>query len=262
MRVTKKVIIIGIGEMGSVFARGFLRDGFTVIPVTRSMEIKNIALKEPNPDLVILAVAENDLQNNLESIPAEWKDKLVLLQNELLPKDWLKHELISPTIISVWFEKKKGQDVKVIIPSPVYGAKANAIQSALGTIDIPVTIINSEQEMEEELILKNVYILTTNIAGLECGGTVESLWNKNNALALEVANEVMDIQSWLVGKDISRKKLIAGFAEAILGDLNHKCMGRSAPARLNRALELADKAKLTVSKLREIKSRSSECMEA
>ena len=250
--MNNKVVIVGLGEMGGVFARGFLRAGIPVYPVTRSMDIQQAANEVSDPDLVLLAVAEKDLDASLESIPDIWKSKLVLLQNELLPKDWERHQLDSPTVISVWFEKKKGKDVCVLIPSPVYGEGALLIKKALNSIDIPARILASQQELEDELILKNVYILTTNIAGLVCGGTVETLWNDHLLLAREVANDVMDIQSWLVGKELDRKKLFAGFKQAVNGDLNHQCMGRSATARLARAISLANEAKLDVKKIREI----------
>lgn len=251
----KKVVIIGLGEMGAVFARGFLRSGVAVYPVTRTMNIKKAVESMPDPDLVVLAVAENDLHPVLGAIPPQWKPKLALLQNELLPHDWEEHALQNPTVISVWFEKKKGQDVKVLIPSPVFGPGAIIIKEALNSIDIPVRIVESPQQMEHELVLKNVYILTTNIAGLECGGTVADLWQQHNELARTVANEVMDIQSWLTGKTLDREKLIEGLVEAINGDLEHKCMGRSAPARLARALNIADKAGLQVPKLREVAAK-------
>jgi len=56
-------------------------------------------------ELVVIAVAEKDIQAVLQEIPPSWRNKLVLLQNELLPNDWLKHNL-DPGVISVWFEKK------------------------------------------------------------------------------------------------------------------------------------------------------------
>jgi hypothetical protein len=40
--------------------------------------------------------------------------------------------------------------------------------------------------------------------------------------------------------------------EAFEGDPQHKCMGRSAPARLQRALELADAAGIAAPTLRRI----------
>lgn len=248
----KKVVIIGHGEVGGVFSRGFLRSGIPVYPVLRSMNLQAVAVELPTPDLVVVAVAEKDLQETLTNMPSQWRSCLVMLQNELLPSDWQKHALIDPTVISVWFEKKKGQDVKVLMPSPVFGKGAALIKQALEIIDIPVNIIATDDLMEEELVLKNIYILTTNIAGLVCGGSVESLWNAHNALARDVANDVMDIQESLIGKPIDRDKALKGFLEAINGDLNHQCMGRSAPVRLARAIALGDEAGLKIKKIRSI----------
>lgn len=252
----KPVVLVGLGEMGSVFARGLLRTGHPVFPVTRGMDMAQAAREIDAPEAVILAVAENDLHPALDQIPAVWRDRLVLLQNELLPGDWQRHQLENPTVISVWFEKKPGQDYKVLIPSPVYGPRARLIADALAAINIPVRMLNSAEELEQELVIKNVYILTTNIAGLECGGTVSELWSKHESVARAVANDVMDIQAGLVGHELDRDKLIAGMLRAFDGDPEHKCMGRSAPARLERALRQADAAGLAAAKLREIHAQS------
>lgn len=246
------VVVIGLGEMGGVFARGLLRSGHPVYPVTRSMDMAKEADSIPEPELVLVAVAENDLHPVLENIPQKWRNKLVLLQNELLPRDWQQHQLDNPTVISVWFEKKKGQDAKVIIPSPVYGPHARQIAEALGSIDISTNILSDSASLEFELVLKNVYILTTNIAGLVTGGTVGELWQSHEDIARAVANDVMDLQESLTGNKHDREALISGMVNAFNGDLDHKCMGRSAPARLERALKLADEAGLAVNKLKEI----------
>jgi len=174
----------------------------------------------------------------------------------LLPRDWQTHGIENPTVISVWFEKKPGQDFKVLIPSPVFGPHAKLIADALTALGIPVNILVSERELLQELVLKNVYILTTNIAGLETGGTVTELWNKHQAIARKVADEVMDIQSYLVQQQLDREQLIKGMLVAFDGDPDHNCMGRSAPARLERALKIADEAGLAVKKLREIHSQA------
>ncbi len=246
------VIVIGQGEMGGVFTRGILRSGHPIYPITRGMDIAAIANAMPDPHLVLVAVGENDLHPTLAIIPAHWRRQLGLLQNELLPGDWRQHDIDSPTVISVWFEKKKGHDYKVLIPSPVYGHHARLIADALGTLDIPTWEVKSAEEMEHELVRKNVYILTTNIAGLLVAGNVEALWQEHETLAREVASEVMDIQAWLVGHHLDRERLIEGLVEGIKGDLQHTCMGRSAPGRLTRALGFADEAGLAVPKLREI----------
>ena len=250
--MNKSAVIIGLGEMGSVFARGLLRIGMPVYPVLRNSELTEIVEKIPNPDIVLVAVGEKDLHPSLEKYPEQWKDQIALLQNELLPRDWKAHGYSSPTVISVWFEKKKGQDFKVLIPSPIYGSKAEILSNALKTLDIPSTIVASEEDMLFELVLKNVYILTTNISGLITKGNVEDLWENHQQLAREVASDVMDIQELLTGEIFDRDRLINSMVKAIQGDLNHQCMGRSAPARLANAIKHADEAKLSVPKLREI----------
>ncbi|MCG6976119.1 MAG: hypothetical protein LJE56_06850 [Acidiferrobacterales bacterium] len=252
----KPVVLIGLGEVGGVFARGLLRNGHPVFPVTRDMDLAQMAQEISEPEAVIVAVAENDLHPALEAVPAVWRDRLVLLQNELLPRDWQQHQLDNPTVISVWFEKKPGQDFKVLIPSPVYGPHAQLIADALAAIKIPARVLDSAEALELELVIKNVYILTTNIAGLECGGTVSALWKKHERIARAVASDVIEIQTFLVGHALDAKKLIEGMLDAFDGDPDHKCMGRSAPARLERALHQADEAGLAVAKLREIHAQT------
>lgn len=248
----ESVIVIGTGEMGGVFTRGLLRLGHPIFPVNRHTNLEKICQAVPEPRLVLVAVGENDLHSTLENVPKAWHAHLGLLQNELLPGDWKQHNISNPTVISVWFEKKKGQDFKVLVPSPIYGPQASLLENALATLEIPSWELDSEAELEYELVRKNVYILTTNIAGLVIGGTVDDLWYKHEDLARQIANEVMDIQAWLVGHHLERERLIEGMVEGIKGDLHHKCMGRSAPGRLARAIQHADQADLKVPKLREI----------
>ena len=248
------VIVIGLGEMGSVFARAILKLGHPVYPASRNTDLELLAKDIPKPEMVLVSVGENDLQACLDKLPTAWNDSIALLQNELLPRDWESHDFKDPTVISVWFEKKKGQDSKVLIPSPCFGPKASLLVDALATLDIPACEVASAEKMEEELLIKNVYILTTNISGLITKGNVDDLWQNHNALAIEVANEVMDIQATLVGHDLERENLIKGFKAGIDGDLDHMCMGRSAPGRLERAIKQAETAGIELKKLKEIQS--------
>jgi ketopantoate reductase len=250
--MTKRpIIIVGMGEMAGVFARGFLRAGYPVYPVTREMNMQQQAAQIANPQLVLVAVAENDLHPVLQNLPEAWKDQLVLLQNELLPADWQQYQL-EPTVISVWFEKKKGQDFKVLIPSPVYGDKADILVDALQSIGIAARKLDNPGQLLFELVVKNVYILTTNIAGLKTGGTVSELWQNHRPLATAVAAEIIQLQQKLAGKTFEQDKLIDAMLQAFDGDPDHNCMGRSAPARLQRALKLAQQYQLQLPTLQQI----------
>ena len=253
--MNRPVVLVGVGEMGGVFARGLLRAGYPVYPVSRRSDAEQLAAAIPDPDLVLVAVGEADLHPVLERLPQAWRERVGLLQNELLPRDWQRHGLTDPTVISVWFEKKPGQEPKVIMPSPVYGPKAQLLREGLQAVGIASRVLANESELLHELVLKNVYILTTNICGLETGGTVGELWLRHRDLAEKVANEVIEIQESLCDSQFEREPLIEGMLEAFRGDPDHKCMGRSAPARLQRALQQADAAGLAVPTLREIQAK-------
>ena len=250
-----KIIVIGLGEMGSVFARGFLKLGYPVYPVTRSNDITHMAANIPNPRLVVVAVGESDIHNVIDSLPASWRTNTLLLQNELLPRDW-KNKIDDPTVISVWFEKKKGQDSKVIIPSPVYGPNATLVKNALESLDIACRVVEWPEELLFELVRKNVYILTSNISGLVVGGTVSELWNNNQSLATRVVDDVLKIQEQLTQTRLDAAPYIEGMVEAFNGDPDHKCMGRSAPARLARALQQAEEFGVATPTLQEIQSKT------
>lgn len=245
------IVTIGIGEIGSVLARGFLRIGHPVYPVTRQSKLDEL-VNTIDPALVIVAVGEKDLDSTLTELPNQWRDRVVLLQNELLPSNWQPHQLIAPTIISIWFEKKKGRDSKVLIPSPAFGPHSGLLQQALAALDIPVNQLDNEGDLLFELVVKNLYIVTTNVAGLKVGGNVGELQNQHGALMRDVANEVLSIQETLTGSTFNNDALITAMQKAMNADPEHKCMGRSAPARLERALAQAAAANLAVPTLQGI----------
>ncbi|UZR28505.1 Rossmann-fold NAD(P)-binding domain-containing protein [Methylococcus mesophilus] len=237
----KPVVIIGMGEMGDLFARGFLKCGHPVYPVLRGTQPANVARAIPEPDLVLVAVGETELHRVLESLPPAWHGRLGLLQNELLPRDWQLHGLSDPTVIVVWFDKKKGRPFVPVLPTPVAGPRAGLVVQALEAIEVPCHAIPDE-ELLNELVRKNLYILTINIAGLRSGGTVSELWERHRELAEETAREILDLQEWLTQTRLPRDRLMAGMLEGFAGDPNHICMGRTAPVRLRRALSWAKQA--------------------
>jgi len=248
------IVIIGIGEMAGVFARGLLRTGYPLFPVTRNMNIEQAATETPQPQAVLITVAEKDIQTTLASIPAVWQDKLILIQNELLPRDWQSLPIKNPTVISVWFEKKPGTGPTVLIPSPIYGPHAELLSCALESIGIATEILHTSGQLLYELVRKNLYILTTNIAGIKTGGTVKDLWEQHEALARCVAKEILAIQEFLTGSTFDFELLIKDMLIAFDGDPNHSCKGRSAPARLARALQIAKEAGIATPQLTAIAS--------
>lgn len=247
----KPIIIIGVGEMGGVFARAFLKAGHPVYPVSRQTDTHTLA-ETLEAEFVLVATGEADLQGTLKNMPQKWLKQCVLLQNELLPNDWQQHEDIDATVISVWFEKKPGMDFKVIVPSPIFGKHANSIKNALNTLNISSEIITNLEDMTFELVRKNVYILASNICGLEVQGNVGQLASDHSELLDKVIDDILKIQQHLTGVEYNKTQLIKAVEIAFNGDKEHQCMGRSAPARLQRALEIAVSANLEVNELKRI----------
>lgn len=245
------VVIVGLGQMGGTFAHGLLRCGRTVVPVTRDRDPARVAADVPAPALVLVAVGEAELPAALETVPAPWRDRVALIQNELLPEDWEAHGIAAPTVAVVWFEKKKDKPLTAIRPTAIAGPRADVLRAALEAIELPVARVDDERLLFE-LVTKNLYILTTNIAGLEVGGTVGALWAEHRALAEAVAREVLAIEAWRAGTELPSDALLDAMVAAFEADPSHGCRGRSAPDRLRRALRRAKSADLATPTLERI----------
>ena len=248
------IVIIGMGQLAGVFARGFLQRGIPVVPVIRGMDFHKTAHDYPEPKLALLAVAEKDFRAAMDTLPAAWKDKLALLQNELLPRDWQQYGVVDPTVMAVWFEKKKGKEVTVLLPTQVFGPRAGLIHDTMQTLDIPVAVLNSPNDLEYELVVKNLFVFTINTVGLEQDTTTGALWTEHRDLTRRVFLEVLNVQEMLVDKHLPRERLLARFTAALNSDPDHRCRGRAAPGRLARLLALADKADIPIPTLRSIKA--------
>ncbi len=246
------VVIIGMGEMGGVFSRGFLCSGHPVYPITKESDTLQSISDIPEPVFALFAVGENDLHQAISSIPDPWRNTVGFLQNELLPYVWQNENIENPTVMAVWFEKKKGQDVKNLIPTTVYGPNSELIFNALSAIAIPCKIMNSSGDMAIELVKKNLFILAINITGLAVGGTTGELLSDHQEITQKIASEVLDIQEWLIGEKVPRKKLIDSVIEVFSIDPDHNCMGRSAPVRLERILAHAKRGGISLPELTRI----------
>lgn len=251
--MARPIVIVGLGEMGAAFAHGWLRLGRTIVPVNRGDDPRDL---DVDPALVMVAVGERALDDALAALPDAWRDRVGLLQNELLPPDWARHRIEDPTVAAVWFEKKRSKPLNVVLPTVVAGPHAELVVDAIGALSLPAERIERDRLLFE-LVKKNLYILTANIAGLVTGGTVSELWRSHRTLAEEVAREVLALQAWRAGAALPEGALIDAMVEAFMADPNHQCTGRSAPSRLERALAHAREASIEVPRLRSIAERRS-----
>jgi len=243
----------GIGELGAVFARGLLRCGHSVVPVVRDTDVATLAARVVSPALVLVAVGETELDAVLSGMPDAWKGRIALLQNELRPRDWERHGLAAPTLAVVWFEKKRGTEVRVLLPTIAAGQGAALLREALAAIDVPSDRASTEAAAYGALAAKNLYILVTNLAGMVVGGNVGALLGEHRAFALELAGEVLELETALFAPHVfARADALAVLDAAAAADPLHVCMGRSAPLRLARCIAHADALGLALPVVRRI----------
>lgn len=236
-------IVVGIGQLGSEFARGLLRLGRAVHPVTRSQSLAKVADAAGAVDLIVVAVGETALSPLLESVPPPYRDRVALVQNELVPEDWKQSGFDDPSGVVVWFEKKAGRPIHVVRPSVVYGQKRALLLEVLAELQVPAYEARSGT-LEFELALKNLYILVHNLAGLAIRGTVGELWREHAAWARDVADDVLRHQEIRLGCALDRDALIGELDKAVRADPEHGLAGRTAPERLARVLTQAHRAGL------------------
>ncbi len=247
-----RIVVVGMGELGKVFAQGFLHAGSAVFPVLRGSNLDEVAAASGELLACVVAVGESDLDAVLASLPTAWRSRLVLMQNELRPAAWRRHSLADPTLVAVWFEKKAGRPLTPLLPTLAQGPLAPRVVAALVALGIPAEVVPSHERMLFELAAKNLYILTTNLAGLKVGGNVGALRSDHAALYTAVAREVMALERRAFGRDFPEAELLERLEAAILADPGHACAGRSAPSRLARTLTLARELGVDLPELRRI----------
>jgi len=251
-------VVVGIGQLGSEFALGLLRLGCAVYPVTRAQSLAEVA-EAAAPELVLLAVGETALGPLLASLPPRFKDRVALVQNELVPSDWERAGITDPSGIVVWFEKKAGRPIHVVRPSVVFGPQHARLLALLGELKVPAYAVRPGT-LESELALKNLYILVHNLAGLAFQGTVGELWQRDPAWAREVANDIFVHQEARLGRALDRAALLAELEQAVKADLGHGLAGRTASERLRRVLAQGQQAGVRLPALERLTEKLNEAL--
>lgn len=234
-----EALVVGMGEMGSVFALGLLRRGYTVAPVLRSTPVETILSRAANPALCVVAVAEDDLEHVLDGWARRYADRWVLMQNELRPSEWERRGLDTPTIAVTWFEKKPGREVHPIVSTPVHGPHAPVIISALSALGIPVHHEPDREQLLFELCLKNLYILGMNFAGLTHPTDVGTIWHEHRPYLDQICIEVLELEAAQMQRNLPTQSLCIELERLIMADPRHVAAGRNAIARLQRSRRTA-----------------------
>jgi hypothetical protein len=254
----REALVVGMGELGSVFSVGLLRRGYSVTPVLRSTPEETILTRPLQPSLCVISVTEDDLQSVLDGWLRRYADRWVLVQNELRPSEWERRGLSTPTVAVVWFEKKQGSVVHPIISTPVHGPHSGVIVDALTSLGIPAHQEPDPEQLLFELCLKNLYVLSMNFAGLVFPKDVGTIWYDNRAYLDQIFAEVLELEAAQMQRNLPTQSLCIELERVIIADPRHAAAGRSALARLNRSLRTAKRLGIKTPTLDEIYKRQEE----
>lgn len=237
-------VVVGMGQLGSLFAEGWLKLGYPVIPKLRHQSFDEVEAQLAGrlPRAVLIAVGETALPQVLAELPTAYGSRVLLVQNELLPVVWQQARpglQVSGAV--VWFEKKGSAQARPLRASVLFGPQAELLAEAYQRLELPYRIAGSAVERDFELVLKNLYILGLNLGGLAHPGNAANLWFNHAEFARGLVGELIELQSAQLGRQLAQPPLFAGLEEAILATPEQACRGRTAEERLARALAQAER---------------------
>lgn len=231
----ERFAIVGLGQLGQLLGEGLSALGHAVEPILRSTPDRAAILGRV--DRVLVAVGEDDLPAVLAELPRRLRDgRTWLLTNELSVGD-LRGVLTEPTVMAFWTEKKAGRPPVAVAATKVAGPDRALAVRVLAAAGVPAEPIDDDA-LADELVLKNLYILVSNLAGLvafpEDSGTVGALCADHRPLAEAIAADVLAVEEARLGAAVDRATLLTRLWQAFDADPAHACRGRTAPARLRR----------------------------
>lgn len=255
------IVVVGVGQIGAVLVDGLQRLGRDVVPVRRGEAGRLDGIEDA--EVVMVCVAEDDLDTAVASVPPRLRPRIGLVQNELVPATWRAIGLEAPTVAVVWFEKKAGRDAIALLPTPVAGPAARTVVDALRAVDLPAEPIEAGAPLTRALVAKNLYILVGNLAGMAAGRagvapggvpwpsgvtTMGMLLADHRGFVRALGAEILAVDRARMGAAdaalVDEHDAWSTVEAAVAADPAHGCRGRSAPARLARTLARARAAQL------------------
>jgi hypothetical protein len=245
------VVIVGIGELGSLFAKGALKSGCQVIPVRREDDLvgRVEATNEDTP--ILLSVGEADMGPVIERLPTKRKQDVILVQNELFPTRWNPY-VERPTVSVVWTAAKPGIPLMVGKETVTHGKHAQWFTDIHEPLGLNASVADSEVALHGELAAKYAFILTINVLGLRHDVTVGELFSEHQSEAEAVLDDGLRLAEVQLGESFDRTSAMDSVRRAASGLSEMPAKGRSAAKRLDRALELASSHDITVDRIQEI----------
>lgn len=249
-------IILGLGQLGQLFGASALKAGHRVTPLLRNQPREPVFDHLPAGVPIWVTVGEKDLPSAVQSLPEARLADVILVQNELFPSVWEGLGLKNPTVAVVWISKKKGRPVEVGGPTQVFGPHAEHVALLHRAMALPIDTLQEEGELGQALVDKYAFILTINALGLAENRTLGE-WLAADAKRVEAtAAEAALLGAALLGRSVDQKKTQAAVALGMEALSHYPARGRTAPARVQRALADAARFDLNLPTLKILGAQS------
>lgn len=242
----KDLVLVGVGQLGTLFGQGALLAGRRVTPLRRDSDVER-CLDDVAPDSpVLVTTGEKDLEGALARLPKERWPHVVLVQNELFPSVWKKLGLEDPTIAVVWLSKKAGRPVEIGGPTEVYGKHADVVAQLHEALTLPCLVLPSADALSLALVAKYTFILAINALGLERDVTLGEWLEQDQARVLAVVDDARRLGEGKLGHATDGKKVQRKVLDAMTLLSTYPAKGRTAKERLERARDDARELRLNL----------------
>ena len=235
----RDMVIYGLGELGRLYGSAGLRAGMRVTPIVRGSDPARVLAGLPADVPILVAVGEAALEEVLASLPRERARDVILLQNDLFPSRWRKHQL-EPTVLVAWLLKKPGTPLTIARSSPVYGRHAALMLALNEVLGVPSSPLATEAELHQALVAKYAFILGINALGLLRDRTLAGWMQEDPLRVFALTGEAARLGAALCECPLEGPACERVVEEALRGLGVMSARGRTAAQRVRRALTQAE----------------------
>jgi ketopantoate reductase len=228
-------VVWGPGELGRWFGGAALRLGMRVTPITRGMNVREALGGLHHETPILAAVGEDALDEVLAGLPEVRKGSVILLQNELFAAAWQRHH-VRPTVMVPWLLKKRGQPELVGRATRVHGVHAELVTALHRVLGVPCITLEDASAVHQALVEKYAFIVTINALGLVQDATLAELLEIAPGRVKVLASEATQLGAALAAGHIDESESVSATHEAMRALGTVSARGRTAAARIKRAL--------------------------
>jgi hypothetical protein len=246
------LIIYGVGQLGALFARGALREGVRLTPIVRDSDPEAVFAESASDAPLLVAVGGSDLAGVLEGLPEERRARPILLQNELFPRKWRAHDVVDPTIVVFWSNKKEGRALERGVRTAIYGPHAELMLRIQRRLDVPALELDSRDDLLDELVAKYAFILTINALGLVEDRSVGAWYRESPETVDAILDDAIALGEAHAEHDCDRTAVVPLVHRAFEALADMPARGRSAQRRVTQAWSDADHFDLELTSFDEV----------